>query len=52
MYGASVPGESEEAGVPNDEESFSENPFDKYKSFDNNPILAEAINYYKTNLYK
>lgn len=52
MYGTSVPGESEEAGVPNDEESFSENPFDKYKSFDNNPILAEAINYYKTNLYK
>ena len=52
MYGVSVPGESEEAGVPNDEESFSENPFDKYKSFDNNPILAEAINYYKTNLYK
>ena len=52
MYGASVPGESEEAVVPNDEESFSENPFDKYKSFDNNPILAEAINYYKTNLYK
>lgn len=52
MYGASVPGESEEAGVPTDEESFSENPFDKYKSFDNNPILAEAINYYKTNLYK
>lgn len=52
MYGASVPGESEEAGVPNDEESFSENPFDKYKSFDDNPILAEAINYYKTNLYK
>lgn len=52
MYGASVPGESEEAGVLNDEESFSENPFDKYKSFDNNPILAEAINYYKTNLYK
>lgn len=52
MYGASVPGESEEAGVPNDKESFSENPFDKYKSFDNNPILAEAINYYKTNLYK
>lgn len=52
MYGASVPGESEEAGVSNDEESFSENPFDKYKSFDNNPILAEAINYYKTNLYK
>ena len=52
MYGASVPGESEEAGVPTDEESFSENPFDKYKSFDDNPILAEAINYYKTNLYK
>lgn len=52
MYGASVPGESEEAGVPSDEESLSENPFDKYKSFDNNPILAEAINYYKTNLYK
>lgn len=52
MYGASVPGESEEAGVPSDEESFGENPFDKYKSFDDNPILAEAINYYKTNLYK
>lgn len=52
MYGASVPGESEEAGVPSDEESLGENPFDKYKSFDNNPILAEAINYYKTNLYK
>ena len=52
MYGASVPGELEEAGVPNDEDSSGENPFDKYKSFDNNPILAEAINYYKTNLYK
>ena len=52
MYGASVPGESEEAGVPSDEESLGENPFDKYKSFDDNPILAEAINYYKTNLYK
>lgn len=52
MYGASVPGESEEAGVSTDEESLGENPFDKYKSFDNNPILAEAINYYKTNLYK
>lgn len=52
MYGASVPGESEEAGVPSDEESLDENPFDKYKSFDDNPILAEAINYYKTNLYK
>lgn len=52
MYGASVPGESEEAGVLSDEESLGENPFDKYKSFDNNPILAEAINYYKTNLYK
>lgn len=52
MYGASVPGESEEAGVPSDEESLGESPFDKYKSFDDNPILAEAINYYKTNLYK
>lgn len=52
MYGASVPGESEEAGVLSDEESLGENPFDKYKSFDDNPILAEAINYYKTNLYK
>lgn len=52
MYGASVPGESEEAGVPSDKESLGENPFDKYKSFDDNPILAEAINYYKTNLYK
>lgn len=52
MYGASVPGESEEAGVPSDEESLDENPFDKYKSFDDNPILTEAINYYKTNLYK
>lgn len=51
MYGASVPGESEEAGVPSDDEFSDENPFDKYKSFDSNPILKEAINYYKTNLY-
>lgn len=51
MYGASVPGESEEEGVPMDEE-VEENPFDKYKSFSNDPIMGPAIDYYRKNLYK
>jgi hypothetical protein len=51
MYGASVPGESEEEGVPMDEE-MEENPFDKYKSFSNDPIMGPAIDYYRKNLYK
>lgn len=51
MYGASVPGESEEEGVPIDEE-MEENPFDKYKSFSNDPIMGPAIDYYRKNLYK
>lgn len=51
MYGASVPGESEEKGVPMDEE-IEENPFDKYKSFSNDPIMGPAIDYYRKNLYK
>lgn len=51
MYGASVPGESEEEGVPMDEE-IEENPFDKYKSFSNDPIMGPAIDYYRKNLYK
>lgn len=51
MYGASVPGESEEEGVPMDEE-MEENPFDKYKSFSSDPIMGPAIDYYRKNLYK
>lgn len=51
MYGASVPGESEEEGVPIDEE-MEENPFDKYKSFSSDPIMGPAIDYYRKNLYK
>lgn len=51
MYGTSVPGESEEEGVPMDEE-MEENPFDKYKSFSNDPIMGPAIDYYRKNLYK
>lgn len=51
MYGASVPGESEEEGVLMDEE-MEENPFDKYKSFSNDPIMGPAIDYYRKNLYK
>lgn len=50
MFGSSVPGEMEEEGVEQEEIKDTENPFDKYKS--ENPILAEALNYYQRNLYK
>lgn len=50
MFGSSVPGESQEEGVPSEGEEF-ENPFDKYKSIDN-PILQPAMDYYMKNLYK
>jgi hypothetical protein len=49
MFGSSVPGEMEEEGVPSEEE---ENPFDKYKSFSNDPIMGPAIDYYRKNLYR
>lgn len=54
MYGASVPGESTEEGVPAEEDldGSTENPFDKYKSFESDPIMGPAIEYYRKNLYK
>lgn len=55
MFGASVPGQSQEEGVPGEDEGDfgmeEENPFDKYKSMDN-PILQPAIEYYQKNLWK
>lgn len=56
MFGASVPGQSQEEGVPGEEGEGDfgmeeENPFDKYKSMDN-PILQPAIEYYQKNLWK
>lgn len=48
MFGSSVPGETNEEGVPQDE---SENPFDKYKSIDN-PIMTAAFDYIGKNFGK
>ena len=47
MFGASQPGQQPE-GVPEDEED----PFAQYKSFNENPIMKPAFDYYLKNLYK
>lgn len=47
MFGASQPGQQPE-GVPKDEED----PFAQYKSFNENPIMKPAVDYYLKNLYK
>lgn len=47
MFGASQPGQQPE-GVPEDEED----PFAQYKSFNENPIMKPAVDYYLKNLYK
>lgn len=47
MFGASQPGQQPE-GVPEDEED----PFAQYKSFNENPIMKSAVDYYLKNLYK
>lgn len=47
MFGASQPGQQPE-GVPEDEED----PFVQYKSFNDNPIMKPAVDYYLKNLYK
>lgn len=48
MFGASQPGQQPE-GVPEGEE---EDPFAQYKSFNENPIMKPAVDYYLKNLYK
>ena len=48
QFGSSMPGEMEEEGVETEEEKI-ENPFDKSAD---NPILAQALDYYQRNLYK
>lgn len=47
MFGASQPGQQPE-GVPEDKED----PFAQYKSFNENPIMKPAVDYYLKNLYK
>lgn len=47
MFGASQPGQQPE-GVPENEED----PFAQYKSFNENPIMKPAVDYYLKNLYK
>lgn len=47
MFGASQPGQQPE-GVPENEED----PFVQYKSFNDNPIMKPAVDYYLKNLYK
>lgn len=47
MFGASQSGQQPE-GVPEDEED----PFAQYKSFNENPIMKPAVDYYLKNLYK
>lgn len=47
MFGASQPGQQPE-GVPKDEED----QFAQYKSFNDNPIMKPAVDYYLKNLYK
>lgn len=47
MFGASQPGQQPE-GVPEDEDD----PFAQYKSFNENPIMKPAVDYYLKNLYK
>lgn len=46
MFGASQPGQQPE-GVPEDEED----PFAQYKSFNDNPIMKPAVDYYLKNLW-
>ena len=48
MFGASQPGQQPE-GVPEGDE---EDPFAQYKSFNENPIMKPAVDYYFKNLYK
>ena len=48
MFGASQPGQQPE-GVPEGDE---EDPFAQYKSFNDNPIMKPAVDYYLKNLYK
>lgn len=48
MFGASQPGQQPE-GVPEGDE---EDPFAQYKSFNENPIMKPAVDYYLKNLYK
>lgn len=48
MFGASQPGQHPE-GVPEGDE---EDPFAQYKSFNENPIMKPAVDYYLKNLYK
>lgn len=47
MFGASQPGQQPE-GVSEDEKD----PFAQYKSFNENPIMKPAVDYYLKNLYK
>lgn len=47
MFGASQPGQQPE-GVPENEED----PLAQYKSFNDNPIMKPAVDYYLKNLYK
>lgn len=47
MFGASQPGQQPE-GVPENEED----PFAQYKSFNDNPIMKPAVDYYLKNFYK
>lgn len=46
MFGASQPGQQPE-GVPENEED----PFAQYKSFNDNPIMKPAVDYYLKNLW-
>lgn len=48
MFGASQPGQQPE-GVPEGDEK---DPFAQYKSFNENPIMKPAVDYYLKNLYK
>lgn len=48
MFGASQPGQQPE-GVPEGDE---EDSFAQYKSFNENPIMKPAVDYYLKNLYK
>lgn len=47
MFGASQPGQQPE-GVPEGDE---EDPFAQYKSFNDNPIMKPAVDYYLKNLW-
>ena len=47
MFGASQPGQQPEGVPENEEDSFAQ-----YKSFNDNPIMKPAVDYYLKNLYK